>query len=384
MSRLARALARLLPAGRRDWAEAIWAEADEVPAGWSRLAWRAGGIWLVAREALMARGIGRLALFTAAAGATAWVAWPGAPAAHAAQARFDVIATVGLLAMLPLLSRRLLGPPASRVARGLRAGLYAAILALVAAKAVTGAFVGAVPRGGLGLRTFHALQGGGIPGTSSVGPDWLGEAFIFFVTACYLAVVLALTARRAPVQPGTLAIAAGAGLGLGAVMYAVMPLGLNQHATSPWLHGSAADPLVALAWIALFGGPLAAGAIAGRRCRVPDDADQASAVRAWQGLAAGLVTGGVGALFVTAAGTGTTALLIRSAGLRGWVYHGQHLTASAIYGRELYASQFVMAYSAVCVIFPVIALLMAMVGAGAANVAGERPPGTVTAGPPSA
>jgi hypothetical protein len=33
----------------------------------------------------------------------------------------------------------------------------------------------------------------------------------------------------------------------------------------------------------------------------------------------------------------------------------------------------VMAYSAVCVIFPVIALLMAMVGAGAANVAGERP-----------
>jgi hypothetical protein len=301
------------------------------------------------------------------------VAWPGAPAAHAAQARFDVIATVGLLALLPLLSRRLLGPPGSRVARWLRAGSYAAILALMAAKAVTGAFVGAVPRGGLGLRTFHALQGGGIPGSSSVGPDWLGEAFIFFVTACYLAVILALTARRAPVQPGSLAISAGAGLGLGAVVYSVMPLGLNRYATSPWLHGSATDPLVALAWMALFGGPLVAGAIAGRHCRVPDDPGRASAVRAWQGLAAGLVTGGVGALFVTAAGTGTTALLIRSAGFRGWVYHGQHLTASATYGRELYASQFVMAYAAACLIFPVITLLMAMAGAGYANVTGAQP-----------
>jgi hypothetical protein len=113
--------------------------------------------------------------------------------------------------------------------------------------------------------------------------------------------------------------------------------------------------------------------IAGRHCRVPDDPGRASAVRAWQGLAAGLVTGGVGALFVTAAGAGTTALLIRSAGFRGWVYHGQHLTASATYGRELYASQFVTGYGAVCVIFPVITLLMAMAGAGYAKVAGARP-----------
>jgi len=33
MSRPGRALARLLPAGRRDWAEALWAKAHEVPAG---------------------------------------------------------------------------------------------------------------------------------------------------------------------------------------------------------------------------------------------------------------------------------------------------------------------------------------------------------------
>ena len=38
-----RAAAWLLPAGRRDWAAAIWAEAYEVPPGLTRLAWRAGG-----------------------------------------------------------------------------------------------------------------------------------------------------------------------------------------------------------------------------------------------------------------------------------------------------------------------------------------------------
>ena len=44
MNWLSRAAARLAPAERRDWAEALWAEADEVPSGLARLAWRAGGI----------------------------------------------------------------------------------------------------------------------------------------------------------------------------------------------------------------------------------------------------------------------------------------------------------------------------------------------------
>jgi len=35
----------LLPAGRRDWLAALWAEAEEVPPGLTRLAWRAGGVW---------------------------------------------------------------------------------------------------------------------------------------------------------------------------------------------------------------------------------------------------------------------------------------------------------------------------------------------------
>ena len=39
-----RAAARLLPPGRRPWAEAVRAEAGQVPAGWPRLRWLAGGV----------------------------------------------------------------------------------------------------------------------------------------------------------------------------------------------------------------------------------------------------------------------------------------------------------------------------------------------------
>ena len=51
--------ARLLPPGQRDWAAAVWAEAHEVPPGLARLAWRAGGVWVLAREALLPRRPGR-------------------------------------------------------------------------------------------------------------------------------------------------------------------------------------------------------------------------------------------------------------------------------------------------------------------------------------
>ena len=85
----------------------------------------------------MVRRIGTLLLFTAAAGAAAWGAWPGS-ASHAAMVRADIIGAVLLLAGLPLLSRWLLGPPGNRMARWLRAGCYAANLALMPAWAASG------------------------------------------------------------------------------------------------------------------------------------------------------------------------------------------------------------------------------------------------------
>ena len=372
-----RIAAGLVPAARREWAEAVWAEAHEVPAGWPRLSWRAGGLALVAKEAQMVRRISIALLFAVAAGAAAWGAWPGSPVSHGAAVQGGIIITLTLLAGLPLLTRWVLGPPDSRAARWLRAGFYAAILAVMPAQAAIGLFVGTVPRGGIDRHTFDVFQGPGVPGSSSGGPDWGGEIAILLLTACYVAVVLALTARRTPVAPATLAIGAGTGVVLGIVMYAVAPLGLNvKYPYRPWLHGSAADTVGTLAWILLFGAPLVAGIIAGLRCYVPDDPGEAGVARAWQGFAAGLVSGGVGALFVTVLGSGSVALLVKSAWVRDWLYQGQHVTASAVYGRELFASQNVTAYPFLLVAFPVIGLVLGLTGAGIANVAASSRAGS--------
>jgi hypothetical protein len=384
MSWLGRAVARLLPAGRRDWAEAVWAEAHEVPAGWQRLAWRAGGVRLIAKETQLARRVGAPLLLAAAAGAAAWGAWPKSQVSlsHGAANQGDVIITLALLAVLPLLTRWCLGPPGNRAARWLRAGCYAAILAIMAAKAVAELFIGAVPRAGINLRTFYFItEGRPAPGSSSGGPDWGGEIMILFITACYLAVILALTARRAAVTPTTLAVSARAGLVLGLVMYAVDPLGGDKVATSPWLHGPATKTLEVLAWVLLFGAPAAAGAFTGRRCHVPGDPGKSSSAAIWQGFTAGLLSNGVGALTVTVLGTGTTALMLKSAWVRGWLYHGQHLTASAVYGRELYACKNLAFYAVICVAFPVVGAIIGLLCSGLASVPGPLADGSSPPGP---
>lgn len=82
----------------------------------------------------MVRWIGSRMLFAAAAGAAAWGAWS---VGQAATIRADVIVTVLLLAGLPLLTRWFLGPPDNKAARRVQAAGYAAVLALMPAKAAT-------------------------------------------------------------------------------------------------------------------------------------------------------------------------------------------------------------------------------------------------------
>ncbi len=94
------------------------------------------------------------------------------------------------------------------------------------------------------------------------------------------------------------------------------------------------------------------------------------------------MSNGVGALTVTVLGTGTTALMLESAWVRGWLYHGQHLTASAVYGRELYASGGVAFYAAICVVFPIIGAIMGAFGSGLARMTGPLTDGGRPPGPP--
>jgi hypothetical protein len=291
---------------RQNWVAAVWAEAHEVPPGLARLAWRAGGVWMLAREALMPRRLGRTALFAVAAGAAAWAAWPDSSVLHATADQFGVIATVLLLAGLPLLARRFFGPVSdSRIARFLRVGGYAAILALMPATAVVGPYPLTVPQRGDDLRVFIAYGNStpGMPGTSAGGPPWPGEIFLLVLTACYLVVILWVTSRRPSVAPGTLVVGTGAGRSV-----------------------------------------------------------KLAQARIGQGVVAGVLANLVGALFVTVLGTGIIALTIKVARLRPLVYHAPHLSEAAVYGHVLIASQNAPVYVAMCVAFPLIGLLMSAAG----------------------
>src|SRR5690348_12489216 len=372
-----RAAAWLLPASRRDWAAAIWAEAHEVPPGLTRLAWRAGGVWAIAREGLMPRRLGRAALFAAAAGAAAWAAWPQPAVGHAGVSRFHVIATVLLLAVLPLLARRFFGPPSpGRAGRSLRVICCAAILALLPGLTIVEAFANLTPAQPAYKFAYCVAQGwsntqgcDGVPGQSTGGPPWQGEIALLLMTIAYAGVILFLTSRRSQVTRSTLAIATTTGLLFGVVMYAVDPLGLSKAATNPWLPGSTAGPLVASAWILLFGGPAAAAVLAGRRCRGPDGSRPPGHARIGQSVAAGLLANGTAAMAVTTLGTGTTMLMLKSPWLLHWLNHGRHLTAFATYRYELYTINHTGAYVLMLMFFPVIGLITSYLAAVIANPA---------------
>ena len=372
---ITRALAWLLPAGRRDWVAAIWAEAHQVPPGLARLAWRAGGAWVAAREALMPRRPGHAALFAAAAGVAAWAAWPQPGVGHAAESQFHVIATVLLLAGLPLLARRFFGPASpSRAGRFLRVFCCAMILAYMPALYIVNAFANRTPAQPAFQRITCPYQNcGGAPVTSTGGPPWAGEIAFMLMTLAYLGVILFLTSRRSRVTRSALAIGTGTGLLFGVVMYAVAPLGLNNSATNPWLPGSTADPLVALAWILLFGGPAAAAALAAWRGRGPDGAALPGNVRFGQGIAAGVLANGIAAMFVSTLGTGTTALMLRSAWLLHWLNHGPQLTAIAAHRYETSASSGAVAYLFMLLWFPVIGLLMSALGSACTSLVQAEP-----------
>jgi hypothetical protein len=237
-----RGAAWLVPAGRRDWVEAVWAEAPEVSPGWRRLAWRAGGVRLIVREAVMRRRFGSAMLFAVGTALVAWLARPGSADNFANSVdRVDVIATVVVLGGMVLVARRVFGPPGdSRLARFLRLGTYAAILALIPAKNVVEQVLDAPPRGAVDLRLYRLIADPGF------GNHWPAEIVFLVVMALYAAATFWMTSRRSRVTPATLAIGTVAGTALGVVMYALGPVGSWPQVCSPTWSARCPSPFSAL------------------------------------------------------------------------------------------------------------------------------------------
>jgi hypothetical protein len=212
--------ARLLPAARREWAEAVLAEMGEVPAGPARVAWLCGGLWLVAREVVTVRWVIRALAFAAGAVGLIWIGWPGASSNSATPLnRVYVTGTVVALAVLPWVVRRRFGPVRGGWApRAARVGGYAMVLALIAAKAVK-------DRYGSKLGAYFVI----------VPEFWVLEIVLLLVIVGYVAGLFILTSQHVRLTRWGLPLGIGFGAATAGVLYALAPFGVNVDPNGPSL-----------------------------------------------------------------------------------------------------------------------------------------------------
>jgi hypothetical protein len=288
----------LLPAEQRAWARALRTEADEVPAGSDRLAWLYGGMRFTVREATLSREMGYRLAFAAAAAGTAWSAWSG-PRGDSAIVinRVDVITISVILAGLPWAVRYVCGPAADgRLARLVRTGGYAAVLALVLVKAAVERVADAPP---------NNLEG--------PAEAWAGEGVFLAVMAGYAAVILVYTARRWSVMVAEAALGTTMGASLGVLVFALGPLGFPLRFTG-WWPAHLYDAGMALGALLALSVPVVAGVVVSRR--VGGAPGPGSRIR--RGARVGMCTGAAAALVVSVLSTATISLLPYVDGLRSW------------------------------------------------------------------
>jgi hypothetical protein len=356
MTAALRRLTALMAADRREWTEAMLAEAAEVPAGWRRLSWLTGGMRLTIREAARAHRPWFPAAFAAMATGIAWTAWSGPPGDPAiAVNRADVLAIVVILAGLAWTFRRTRGPvAAARWMRLVRTGGYTAILALVLVKSAVERVAYAPPN--------NNLEGPAVA--------WSGEVVFLAVMASYAAVVLISTAQRSPVLPATLTIGTSTGLVLGVAAYLLGPLGFPLRFTGTW-PARLYDVALGLGVLLALYAPVAAGLAAVRRA----GGSLPAGSRFRQGAMAGLWSGTVAALVVAVLSTATIAILPYDSGLQQWAtgHIGQWIPAAGEVPRLLQPrlgyvagnSAFAAGYLAVLLIGP---LACCVFGAGGARL----------------
>jgi hypothetical protein len=321
------ATARVLPPARRQWAEAVQAEAGQVPAGWRQLHWLAGGLWLVAREAKMARKIVYwlgLGVVAAAAAWAIWVSWRTVPAADPESITDRVRILVGVSALLVV-------PWAGR-----RSGLFGPVGSGMTPRLVRVA--GCVAICGLGVSLVHLDRNAGINGVLGSGTiSWPREiaglallgaaaalppviralmpqaeasavwgpaagvalgAFAVMpmqaLTIVYVAGILAATSRRSPLPGAALAIGTIAGLATGLIIGGVLAVPVNIALTG----GVVLTFFLMLAAIAFLLAALAGIAAAWLVAGIADP-QELRARRARQGLLAGATAGAAGGLLIT-------------------------------------------------------------------------------------
>ena len=316
--------ARLLPPGRQQWAEAVGAEAGEVAAGWPRLRWLAGGLWLVGREAKVARKIVYWLGAGAVAAAGAWVVWLtwhsyGANDPTAVTDRIRVLVGVAALIMLPWVGRRRgwFGPVGStRTARLARVAGCAALCGLGVSLVRMDSHLFAAPHGPAPFSLPREIVApvvvcAGLAALAVIKIRWpdadpaalwsvaaIAGVLVFAtvplqaLTIAYVAGILAATSRRSAVANATLGAGALCGLAAGLVtVFAVEVLTRVDDRYVDWLF------LIIITTIFLLG--ILAGAAAVWRLPGTGDPETLRVARVRQGLLAGAVTGAACGMLLT-------------------------------------------------------------------------------------
>ena len=324
LAEMLRVAASWLPPGRRQWAEAVRAEAGQVPAGWPRLGWLAGGLWLAVREAEMMRkvvywlGVG---MVVATAAWAVRLSWHASSAAHplVVTDRVRVLVGVAALAGLPWVGRRRgwFGPVGTSItARLVRVAGCAALCGLGMAVVRMDRDIGGGPHGATPFslpREIVAvvLLGAALAALPVVRTRWpqvdATTLWVFFAVAAlvvfaivplqmlvivYAAGILAVTSRRSPVANASLA--AGAMTGLAAGLAAALAVyGLN----------TPDDRYVPLIFLSMFAITLLLGTLAGAVASWlrsgTEDPDALREARIRQGLLAGSMAGAVCGVVLT-------------------------------------------------------------------------------------
>ena len=154
------------------------------------------------------------------------IGWPGAASDTATPLnRMWVVGTLVLLAGLPLLVRRYAGPIRSGWAPwATRAGGYAVVLALIAAKNTKD--------------RLGSQLGGYFP---IIAPVWGLQLVLLLVMAGYVAGLLIATSRRVQVTRRVLPVAVGIGTLTAAALYPLAPFGIDAMLERAMHGGTAAD-----------------------------------------------------------------------------------------------------------------------------------------------